>query len=64
MRIRVNAAKCNGYTLCNEIAPEIIKLDEWGFAYVENPEVPEDQVGLVRQAIQACPEGAIVVEDD
>jgi ferredoxin len=63
MRVRVDAARCQGHTLCNRVAPEIFKLrPEDGHSVVENPEVPIGLEEKVRRAAMGCPEDAIVIE--
>jgi ferredoxin len=59
--VRVDAAKCCGYVLCVETCPEVFKLDDRGFAYVENNEVTGDLEEGARQAAEACPRRAIYV---
>jgi ferredoxin len=64
MKVRVDAARCSGYTLCNQISPSVFKLDEWGFAFAETAEVIPGQEDTVREAAAACPEDAIFIEDE
>jgi ferredoxin len=63
MKARVDPAKCNGYTLCNQLAPEIFKLDEWGYAFADGGEVHPHNEQQAREAAKACPENAILLED-
>ena len=64
MRVQVDAAKCQGHTLCNRVAPEIFKLrTEDGHSMVENPEVPVELEAKVRRGALGCPENAIVLEE-
>jgi ferredoxin len=63
MRVRIDAAKCQGHTLCKRVAPEIFKLrPEDGHSMVENPEVLIGLEDKVRRAAMGCPEDAIVIE--
>jgi ferredoxin len=64
MDVRVDPAKCQAYGQCKDIAPEVFKLDEWGFAYVEldGPVASELQTRL-EDAARACPEDAITVSE-
>jgi ferredoxin len=54
--------KCCGYGMCVEICPQVFKLDDMGFAYVEAPEVPDEFADAAQEACDACPESAIEVE--
>jgi ferredoxin len=50
-----------GYGICAEVCPDVFKLDENGFAYVEG-EVSGELEEAVREACESCPEEAITVE--
>ncbi|HET6241782.1 MAG TPA: ferredoxin [Arthrobacter sp.] len=63
MKVRVDPAKCNGYALCNRLAPEIFKLDEWGYAFADGGEVDPDYEDRVREAVKVCPQNAILIEE-
>jgi ferredoxin len=52
------STKCCGYGICAEICPEVFKLDENGFAYVEGP-VPPEHMAAALEAYAECPEEAI-----
>ena len=59
--VRVNAAKCCGYTTCADVCPELYKLDAQGFAFVESDVVPAGLEAKAREGAAACPEKAIYV---
>jgi ferredoxin len=65
-KVSVDAARCQGHTLCNMVAPEIFELgDEDGYAYVTHETVDGDLEKLARRAAVGCPEGAIsLVSED
>ncbi len=63
LRVEVIDAKCCGYTVCADICPEVYKLDEGGFAYVDDPMVPEGLEDKARRGAMACPEAAIIVTE-
>ena len=63
MKARVDAGLCQAHGQCNDICPEVFKIDEWGYAYTDDGPVPGELEGAVRQAVTACPERAITVED-
>ena len=65
MKARVDASKCQAYGICNEVAPSIFELDEWGYASVHgHGAVPAGEEELTRQAQRGCPALAVVVEED
>jgi ferredoxin len=59
--VRVDAAKCCGYRICAQVCPEVFKLDDQGFAYVEQAALPVELEPRVREAAAACPEDAILL---
>ena len=59
--VKVDARKCCGYTACADVCPEIYKLDEQGFAYVESGIVPPGLEAKAREGAAVCPEKAIYV---
>jgi ferredoxin len=64
MRVRVDANKCQGHTLCNRVAPEIFTLrEEDGHSEVIMAEVPKALEEKARKAMLGCPEQAISVDD-
>ena len=57
--VKVDASKCCGYTTCAEVCPELYKLDQQGFAYVESSIVPPGLEAKAREGAAVCPEKAI-----
>ena len=62
MKVQVDAARCQGHTLCAMIAPDSFELDEIdGHSSAVSPDVPADQEEKVREAARSCPERAITI---
>jgi ferredoxin len=59
--VRVDAARCCGYRICAQVCPEVFKLDDQGFAYVEQAAPAAELERRVREAAAACPEDAILL---
>lgn len=57
--LRVNPIKCAAFGFCAEYAPELFELDEWGYAWLHTPDVPEDLARLAEEAAALCPVRAI-----
>ena len=56
----VNGDKCQGHNRCHVLAPELITVDELGFAQVKgNGQVPPELVEKARLAVRNCPEFAL-----
>lgn len=60
-RLKADVAKgaCCAYGLCNEICPEVYKLDENGFVYIDADVIPEGMEDQAREGAMACPASVI-----
>lgn len=58
-RLVVDPEKCQGHNRCHALAPEIIRIDELGFASAIGDVVPAEQMEKARLAVRNCPEFAI-----
>ena len=45
VRLRINPIACEAHGLCVELLPELIRLDDWGYPILDQPDVPADQIG-------------------
>jgi ferredoxin len=64
MKVRVDPTKCQGFGRCAELCPEVFILDEWGFASAKDEGVvPAGSEVKAQEAVDACPEGAILKEE-
>lgn len=61
MRVRVDRKKCQGHNRCYMACPEVYKVDDETYAYVEDEEVPEALKDQARRGAEVCPEHAITV---
>jgi ferredoxin len=41
--------------LCEELLPELISLDEWGYPMLADRPVPHELISHARRAVSACP---------
>ena len=57
-RISIDRSLCNGYGVCEALAPEVFALGDDGVAVVRTG-VTEDEA--VREACESCPMGAISI---
>jgi ferredoxin len=64
-RAIVDAALCQGHTLCNFAAPDVFHLnDEDGHAFVAvDGELTAEQLEQARMAELGCPERAITIQE-
>ncbi|MGH1505114.1 MAG: ferredoxin [Acidimicrobiales bacterium] len=64
MRIVVDTDKCEGHNRCYAIAPELIDVDDYGYASAKGDgSVPSELEDKARLAEDNCPEFAITIEE-
>ena len=62
MRVIVDTSKCQGHAQCYAIAPDVFELDAEGFVIPNDEhEIAALQMGDVKLAVSACPEGALQI---
>jgi ferredoxin len=64
IRVRVDRERCEGYSQCNALAPQLFELDDDGISTPLVGEVPPDLLDLVQDAADRCPTQAILVLAD
>ncbi|MFG2294396.1 ferredoxin [Streptomyces sp. NPDC048603] len=62
MKLLLDSTRCQGYGLCQEHAPELVELDEWGYAKVLTVAVPSGAEDTARACADSCPNSALRVE--
>ena len=56
----VNSDKCQGHNRCHALLPQLITVDELGFAQVKGDgRVPAELLDQARLAVRNCPEFAL-----
>jgi ferredoxin len=55
--------RCRGNGLCQELAPEVFRVDELGIAQVVDENPDETLASRVRDAVYRCPAKALMVDD-
>jgi ferredoxin len=59
--LRVDPIGCDGHGMCADLLPELITLDDWGYAIVATTDVPPDLVRAAKRAATSCPKLALVL---
>ena len=62
VRLRVNDIRCDGRSLCAELLPELITLDDWGYPIIRAGRVPGRLLADARETVRACPMLALRLE--
>ncbi len=65
MRIAIDAAKCEGHSRCYALAPDLVDVDDLGYAFVLGTGAVLDGLeDRARLIVDNCPEFAITIEED
>lgn len=59
--IRIDKTRCQGHARCYAVAPDLFEIDEDGFSALTVLTIEEDQRGVARRGVDACPERAIEI---
>ena len=64
-RIAIDAEKCEGHSRCYALAPNLVDVDDLGYAFVLGTgAVPDGLEDRARLIVDNCPEFAITIEED
>jgi ferredoxin len=65
MRISVDADRCSGHGRCYAVSPEVYTSDDEGYCAEQgtNWDVGPELAAAARAGAEACPEGAITVDE-
>lgn len=61
--LTIDRKACAGHGLCYSVAPDIIDADEQGDPVISDDSVPEDQLEFAENAVEACPERALALQE-
>lgn len=63
MKVHIDRTRCQNLGICTSLVPEVFELDDNGVMVLVKPE-PDDEIrGSVENAVMACPQEAISLED-
>ncbi|HSV39379.1 MAG TPA: ferredoxin [Nocardioidaceae bacterium] len=62
MKLVLDSTACQGYGLCQQAAPDLLDLDDWGYAgIVGDGSVPGGHHDHAHEAVKVCPAQALRV---
>jgi ferredoxin len=64
MRVHIDYDRCTGVAACEQVCPEVFQIRDDGLAEVVDAEPHETLWECVHRAQEACPEEAILIEED
>jgi ferredoxin len=64
MRIHIDPDRCQGHGRCYALAPELVEPDDIGNGHeIGDGTVPPELEHQARQAVDNCPEHAVVLDE-
>lgn len=64
MKVRLERDKCVGHAQCYSVNPEIFPIDDSGYSTLKAHEVQPGDEAATRDGVAACPEMALILEED
>ena len=64
MKVRLEQSKCVGHAQCYAVDRDLFPIDDSGYSTLEQREVKPGDEQLTRDGVAACPEMALVLEQD
>jgi ferredoxin len=64
MKVRLEQEKCVGHAQCYAVDPELFPIDDSGYSILEDHVVEPGDEEATRNGVAACPELALVLEED
>lgn len=63
MRTVLDKDKCSSLGMCESVAPDFFEVGDDGELTILDPAPPEDRRALIEEAVDACPTGALSIEE-
>jgi ferredoxin len=64
MRVHVDNSKCAGHAQCYAVDPDLFPVDDSGYSILQEHEVKPEDEEKTREGVAACPEMALILEED
>jgi ferredoxin len=64
MKVRLERGKCTGHAQCYAIDPELFPIDDEGYSILQDHTVDPGDEQITRAGVAACPEIALVIDED
>jgi ferredoxin len=63
-KVRLEQSKCVGHAQCYAVDPDLFPIDDSGYSILEAHDVRPGDEQQVRDGVAACPELALVLEEE
>lgn len=64
MKVRLDPSRCVGHAQCYAVDPDLFPIDDSGNSILAEHEVRPEDMQLTRDSVAACPEMALILEED
>lgn len=65
MKLVIDTEKCEGHNRCYAIVPELVEVDDYGYASAAGDgTIPPELAEKAQLAVDNCPEYAITISND
>lgn len=64
MKVRLEQPKCVGHAQCYAVDPELFPIDDSGYSTLQPHEARPEDEAKTREGVAACPEAAIIIEEN
>jgi ferredoxin len=64
VKVHLERDKCSGHAQCYAIDAELFPIDDDGYSTLEDHAVAPGDEQVVRRGVAACPEVALVIDED
>jgi ferredoxin len=62
-RLVVDPVACDGVGMCAHLAPDLVRLDSWGYPVGPGHGLSEEERRAAARAASGCPKRAMTVDD-
>jgi ferredoxin len=64
VKVRLEQSKCVGHAQCYAVDPQLFPIDDSGYSILEAHDVRPEDEQQVRDGVAACPELALLLEEE
>ena len=64
MKLRLEQSRCVGHAQCYAVDPELFPIDDHGYCSLDVRDISPQEEARAREGVDACPEQALILEDD
>lgn len=61
--LRVDIVACEGVGICAHLAPDVVRVDSWGFPILRDDPLSTGERRQAQAAVRACPRRALFLAD-